>query len=515
MLLVVHKVASWFLKRRMEQIERFMRRPHQVQDEIFHTLLLKGQGTQWGKKHGYHDIRTVAAFQRQVPISSYEQLYPWIEKAFEGQPDILWPGKTIWFSKSSGTTNDKSKYIPVSSEAMEESHFKAGQDLLSFYLHNKPDSKLFTGKSLSIGGSHEARVDFPNIHYGDVSAVITENLPRFFELARTPSRETALMPEWESKLEAMAKELIHEDVTGIAGVPTWTLVLINYLMDQLNLPDGNLLNLWPNLELYLHGGVSFAPYRDQFKQLIPSDQMTYLDCYNASEGFFGFQHEFDASDLLLLLDHGIFYEFLPLEYLGEEHPKTHTLEEVEIGRTYALVISTNGGLWRYNIGDTIQFTGKDPFRFKIVGRTKQFINAFGEELMVDNAEVAITKACRATESVVANYTVAPIYLEGRSKGGHEWLIEFEKAPTNMEQFRQILDATLQHLNSDYEAKRQKDLALVEPLIHSLPTGTFLRWMKKRGKLGGQHKVPRLANDRKYVDDILGDLHPTYRDEPSE
>ena len=515
MLRVVHKIASWFLKRRMEQIERFMRRPHQVQDEIFHSLLLKGQATEWGKKYGYQDIRTVAAFQRQVPISSYEQLYPWIEKAFQGQADILWPGKTLWFSKSSGTTNDKSKYIPVTTESMEECHFKAGQDLLSFYLHNKPESKLFAGKSLSIGGSHEARADYPNIQFGDVSAVLTENLPRFFELARTPSRETALLSEWEPKLEAMAKELIYEDVTGIAGVPTWTLVLIHHLMDQLKLSDGNLLNLWPNLELYLHGGVSFEPYRDQFKQLIPSDQMTYLDCYNASEGFFGFQHEFDASDLLLLLDHGIFYEFLPIEFLDQEHPQTHTLEEVEIGRTYALVISTNGGLWRYNIGDTIQFTGKNPFRFKIVGRTKQFINAFGEELMVDNAEHAISQACRATGGVVGNYTVAPIYLEGRSKGGHEWLIEFEKVPSSMDQFRQTLDQSLKQLNSDYEAKRQNDLALVAPLIHILPEGTFLRWMKKRGKLGGQHKVPRLANDRRYVDDIMENLHPTFKNRQSD
>lgn len=514
MLRVVHKIASWFLKRRIEQIERFMQHPHEVQEEIFWNLLSHGKKTQWGKQHGYRSIRSIRAFQRQVPISAYEDLFPWIERSFKGESDILWPGKTLWFSKSSGTTNDKSKYIPVTIESLEEGHFKAGQDLLSMYLHNKPESKLFTGKSLSIGGSHERRKDYPNIQFGDVSAVITENLPRFYELARTPSKEVALMPEWESKMEAMAKEILYEDVTGITGVPTWTLVLIHFLIEQLNLSEENVLAIWPNLELYLHGGVSFEPYRDQFKRLIPSDQMTYLDCYNASEGFFGFQDDFDAQDLLLLLDHGVFYEFLPVDRLDEDHPVTHTLGEVELGRNYAMVISTNGGLWRYKIGDTIQFTSKSPYRFKITGRTKQFINAFGEELMVDNAEVAITEACRATAGIVGNYTVAPIYFEGKMKGGHEWLIEFEQNPSSIDQFRHVLDQSLKQLNSDYEAKRQNDLALVAPRIHMLPKGSFHRWMKKRGKLGGQHKVPRLSNHRRYVDDILADLHPTMGDQGS-
>lgn len=514
MLRVVHKIASWFLKRRIEHIERFMTFPHQVQEEVFLNLISKGQETAWGKHYGYGEIKNLAAFQRQVPISSYEQLYPWIERAFNGEADILWPGKTNWFSKSSGTTNDKSKYIPVTLESLENGHFKAGQDVLSVYLHNNPESKLFSGKSLSIGGSHEPRNKFPDIHFGDVSAVITENLPRFYELVRTPSREVALMTDWEAKMEAMAAEILTEDVTGITGVPTWTLVLLHYLIDQLNLPEQNLLEIWPNLELYLHGGVSFEPYRDQFRQLIPSDQMTYLDCYNASEGFFGFQDREDALDLLLLLDHGVFYEFLPTDALGEEHPNTHSLQEVEIGRNYAVVISTNGGLWRYKIGDTIQFTSTSPYRFKITGRTQQFINAFGEELMVDNAEMAISEACRSTSSIVGNYTVAPIYLEGKQKGGHEWLIEFEQSPQNIHLFQQHLDIALQQVNSDYEAKRQKGLALVAPVIHAVPNGTFHQWMKKRGKLGGQHKVPRLANHRKYVEDILQDLHPSFRQKKS-
>ncbi|MDW3650233.1 MAG: GH3 auxin-responsive promoter family protein [Bacteroidia bacterium] len=503
MKLLVHKIASWVLKRRMEQIENFSRHPHKTQDMVLSRLIQKGRETEWGKTYGYKNIHSIENFRSQVPISSYEDLHPWIERAFKGESHVLWPGKTQQFAKSSGTTNDKSKYIPVSLESMDDSHIKAGQDMLCMYFTNKPESKLFAGKTLSIGGSHQTHSEYGDVISGDLSALIVENVPRFYELCRAPSKSVALMDNWEEKLPRMAEEIIDDDITGIAGVPTWTLVLIHKLMEMRG--TDNLLDIWPNLELYLHGGVNFDPYREQFKSLIPSDQMSYLNCYNASEGFFAVQNELEADDMLLLLDYGIYFEFVPAENIHEDHPKAYSLDEVELGRNYAMIISTNGGLWRYNIGDTICFTSKDPFKIRVTGRTKHFINAFGEELMVDNAERAITKAARETEAIVGDYTAAPIYFEGLNKGGHEWLIEFEKEPTDINSFTHIMDETLKSLNSDYEAKRKGNLALGFPLLRVMPKGTFHHWMKKRGKLGGQNKVPRLANNRKYVEDILNML----------
>ncbi|MEM6807367.1 MAG: GH3 auxin-responsive promoter family protein, partial [Bacteroidota bacterium] len=405
------------------------------------------------------------------------------------------------FAKSSGTTNDKSKYIPVSPEALTDSHIKAGQDMLCMYFTNKPDSKLFSGKTLSIGGSLQTHNEYPEIVSGDLSALVVDNVPRFYELCRAPSKAVAFMDYWEEKLPLMAEEVFNEDITGIAGVPTWTLVLLHRIL-EMHGNTQNLLDIWPNLEIYLHGGVNFDPYMEEFKALIPSDQMTYLNCYNASEGFFAVQSELEANDMLLLLDYGIYFEFLPTEHLGEEHPRTYSLDEVELGKNYAMIISTNGGLWRYNIGDTICFTSKDPYKIRITGRTKHFINAFGEELMVDNAEKAIAKAALHTQAVVDNYTAAPIYFEGNKRGGHEWLIEFKQPPADIHSFTEIMDQKMQELNSDYEAKRRGDLALGFPTVRVLPNGTFHHWMKKRGKLGGQNKVPRLANERKYVEDIL-------------
>ncbi|MEL6671937.1 MAG: GH3 auxin-responsive promoter family protein [Bacteroidota bacterium] len=500
MKLLVHKIANWFLKRRMEHIEHAARYPHETQEQLFHRLMNRGKDTAFGEKYGFEDELSIETFRQRVPISAYEDFHPWIERMFQGEANVLWPGRIGWFAKSSGTTNDKSKFIPVSPEALDECHFKAGQDMLSLYLHNKPDSKLFAGKTLSIGGSHQINKLNQFVRYGDVSAVILENLPRFYELVRTPSKAVALMDEWESKLAAMAKEVADEDVTSLVGVPTWTLVLIHRLMEDRGISD--LKELWPNLELYCHGGVSFEPYRDQFKAVIKDPEMSYIDCYNASEGFFAVQHELDARDMLLMLDYGIFYEFLPMEEWDKEFPQTVLLHEVELGKPYALVISTNAGLWRYNIGDTITFTGKNPYRIKVSGRTKHFINAFGEELMVENAELAIAEACRVTGAKVDNYTAAPIYFKGNQNGGHEWLIEFVQPPQHLPQFVEVLDGTLKTLNSDYEAKRQKDIALTMPTVHSVPRGTFHAWLKKKGKLGGQHKVPRLANHRDYVDDIL-------------
>jgi len=488
----------------MEEIENFSRHPHKTQELVLSRLIHKAKDTEWGKTFGYKDIHSYENFRSQVPISTYEDIHPWIERAYTGEQNILWPGKILSFAKSSGTTNDKSKYIPLSTESIDESHIKAGQDLLCMYFNNKPESKLFAGKSLSIGGSHKTHPDHSDIMSGDLSALIVENLPKFYELCRTPSKATALLKDWEEKLPLMAQEVIDEDVTGMAGVPTWTLVLIQQLLEMKG-GSQNLLDIWPNLELYLHGGVNFDPYKEQFKSLIPSDHMSYINCYNASEGFFAVQNELEADDMLLLLDYGVFFEFVPTEFLKEEHPKTYTLGEVELGRNYALIISTNGGLWRYNIGDTICFTSKDPYKIRITGRTKHFINAFGEELMVDNAEQAISQASYKTSAIIGNYTAAPIYFEGKNNGGHEWLIEFEQAPTDLRTFSQIMDQCLKDLNSDYEAKRKGDIALSFPTVRVMPKGTFHNWMKKRGKLGGQHKVPRLANNRKYVDDIMGML----------
>ena len=505
MIRLVHKIASWFLKRRVEQIEHFIRYPQETQEGQLLRLIERAQLTSWGEKYGYADIQSLEAFRQQVPISSYESFYPYLERAFKGESNVIWPGTTEWFAKSSGTTNDKSKFIPVTDESLSECHFRAGQDMLGVYFHNHPESKLFTGKSLGIGGSHELNRLHGNSRYGDVSAIIVENLPRFFELIRTPSKEIALMPEWDSKVVAMAREVMYEDVTGIAGVPTWTLVLIHYILDDLGISSGDLRAVWPNLELYIHGGVSFVPYREQFKQLIPHTDMNYLEVYNASEGFFAIQNEADRDDLLLMLDYGIFYEFIRPEDLYQEHPRTYVLDEIELGVNYAMVISTNGGLWRYLIGDTVTFTSRNPYKLKITGRTKHFINAFGEELIVDNAEQAISDAAHQTGAIVENYTAAPIYLQGKNKGGHEWLIEFKRAPDDLNAFAHILDQQLKRLNSDYEAKRVGDLALGMPRIHALPAGTFYEWMRKRNKLGGQNKVPRLYNNRKYVEDILNML----------
>lgn len=505
MIQMVHKIASWYLKRRMEQVEHFMQHPHKVQDQWFRRLMTEAHSTKWGKRHGYRSDLSIDAFRDQTPISSYEDIYPWINRVFHGESNVLWPGKIGWFAKSSGTTNDRSKFIPVTEGALEECHFKAGQDMLAVYLDQRPDSKLFTGKALSIGGTHSSHPQLRNVRYGDVSAVMIENLPVFYELVRTPSKEVALMANWEEKIEAMANEVMYEDVTSIAGVPTWTMVLINHMFDKLGLASRNLREIWPNLEIYLHGGVSFDPYRSQFEQMIPGGSMTYLDVYNASEGYFAMQNDINQRDLLLMLDYGIFYEFIPLEHLDEDHPQTHTLDEVEVGRQYALVISTNSGLWRYRVGDTVVFTQKSPYKIRVSGRTKHFINAFGEELMVENAEVAITEACKTTGAMVSNFTAGPVYFDGTEKGGHEWLIEFDQMPSSIDHFREVLDHVLRQINSDYDAKRGGDLALLAPRLHVLPSGTFIRWMKKRGKLGGQHKVPRLANHREYLEDILGML----------
>lgn len=484
----------------MHQIELFIKYPHDVQEEWFQNLISTAKNTEWGKKYGYASITNQDQFKERVPIQTYDSLKPYIEKMLNGQHNILWPSEIKWFAKSSGTTNDRSKFIPVSEEAMEECHFKGGKDLLSMYCNNRPDTKIFTGKCLVLGGSHQINQLNAESSYGDLSAVLIKNLPFWAEFYRTPEMSITLMDNFEEKIEKMARATIDVNVTNISGVPTWNIVLAKRILEITG--KENLLEVWPNLEFYFHGAVNFKPYREQFKKLIPSENMYYMETYNASEGFFGIQDQANSEEMLLMLDYGIFYEFLPMEDINVENPKTLSLEEVQLNKNYALIISTNAGLWRYMIGDTVKFTSLSPYRIQITGRTKHFINAFGEELIVDNAEKGLSKACQETGAIIRDYTACPIYFEGNDAGGHEWIIEFEKKPDNLERFTDVMDQTLREVNSDYDAKRFKDMALSRPKVHLAPDGTFYQWMKNRGKLGGQHKVPRLANDRAYVDEIL-------------
>ncbi|MFN3529398.1 MAG: GH3 auxin-responsive promoter family protein [Bacteroidia bacterium] len=497
---VLNTVISWFMKKRMHQIELFLKYPIEVQEEVRRKLINTARHTEWGLKYKYADIRTAADFARQVPVSSYEALQPYIDRIMRGEQYLLWPSEIRWFAKSSGTTNDRSKFIPVSEEALEDCHYKGAKDLLSMFCYLQPETQIFTGKSLTIGGSHQISQLNEEVYYGDLSAVLMQNLPIWAEFIRTPELSVALLEHWEEKAEKIGLETMHQDVTSLAGVPTWLIVLFKWMLEQSG--KNHMHEIWPNLEVYFHGGVSFNPYRDQFRSMLPADGMRYMETYNASEGFFGMSDSFDSDEMLLMLDYGIYFEFMDPEDIGQPFPKTCALSEVNTQQNYAVIISTNAGLWRYLIGDTIRFTNLNPFRFKITGRTKHFINAFGEELIIENAEAALARACEQTGARIRDYTAGPKFLTTGEKGAHEWLIEFEQLPDKQELFNRILDERLRELNSDYDAKRQKNLALDAPIVHVMPDGTFYGWMKKRGKLGGQNKVPRLANDRKFIDDIL-------------
>lgn len=497
---VLNSVLSWFMKKRMHQMELFIKYPIEVQAEVLRKLLSSAKNTEWGKKYDYESIKTAQDYRERVPVSTYEQLQPYIERVMRGEQQILWPSEVRWFAKSSGTTNDRSKFIPVSEEALEDCHYKGTKDLLSIYCNLNPDTQMFSGKGLTIGGSHHINQLNSDSYYGDLSAVLMQNLPFWAEFIRTPELSVALLEHWEDKVVKIGQETLNQNVTNLVGVPTWLIVLFKWMLEHTG--KSNMLEIWPNLEVYFHGGVSFTPYREQFKELIPSNKMWYMETYNASEGFFGITDQPNSSEMLLMLDYGIYFEFMEPADVGQEFPKTYTLEEVEVNRSYAVIISTNAGLWRYLIGDTIRFTCLNPFRFLISGRTKHFINAFGEELIIENAEGALQIACLATGATIRDYTAGPVFLTSDRKGGHEWLIEFEHKPSDQALFNELLDQKLRELNSDYDAKRQKDLALVAPLVHVMPDGTFYNWMKMRGKLGGQNKVPRLANDRKFVDEIL-------------
>ncbi len=489
------------MKKRIHQMELFTKYPNEVQDELLKRLLHTARPTEIGQQYNFDEIINYDDFRNRVPIHTYEDFFPYIERLMKGEQNILWPTPIKWFSKSSGTTNARSKFIPVSQEALDECHFKGGKDMLSLYVNNYPETKIFNGKGLALGGSLQPNNLDPtnSSHFGDVSAVIMQNLPVWAQLIRTPSLEVALLNDWEEKIVKLAEETASVNVTSISGVPTWTVLLLQHILNKEQKP---ILEVWPNLEVFFHGAVAFKPYRKLFKSLIPSEDMRYWETYNASEGFFGIQDRSDSDELLLMLDYGIFYEFLPVEDSERPEAKALSLDEVEIGKNYAMIISTNAGLWRYNIGDTIKFTSKSPHRIKISGRTKHFINAFGEEIIIENAETAITRACEMTGAVINNFTAAPIYLERGKRGGHEWLIEFKTLPGSMDEFTFLLDDTLRKINSDYDAKRAHDLALIAPKIHSVKEGTFYTWLKKKGKLGGQNKVPRLSNSREIVEEIL-------------
>ncbi|MDB5251495.1 MAG: auxin-responsive promoter family protein [Flaviaesturariibacter sp.] len=468
------------------------------QNTVWQDLLAAGQYTDFGRHHQFSSIQNLSDFKRTVPLQDYDSLKPYIDRMLAGEENVLWNTPVTWFAKSSGTTSDKSKFIPVSEESLKENHYRASKDILSLYYAAHPDSDLLTGKSLVIGGSHQVASLNADIHYGDLSAVVMQNSPFWTNWIRTPELSIILMDEWESKIEALARHTINENVTSMAGVPTWLIVLLKRILEITG--KATIKEVWPSLELYMHGGVSFVPYRAQFEKLIGAP-INYLEMYNASEGFFAGQDDITADGMLLLCDHGIFYEFMPAEEWGKEHPKTLQLNEVELGKNYALVITTNGGLWRYLVGDTVQFTCLQPFRIKVSGRLKHYMNAFGEEVIIDNADKAIAVACAQTGAVVKDYTAAPIYFSEGSNGAHEWLVEFDRPPASLDAFTFELDSALKSANSDYEAKRYKEIALRRPLVQAVPAGSFEGWLQSKGKLGGQHKVPRLANERTTLEEI--------------
>ena len=490
---------SQLARMRLWRIEAWTQHPVASQREVLQDLVTSAQYTEFGRKHNFSSLFSTHDFKQAVPIHEYEDLKPYIQRMMEGEQNILWNTPIYWFAKSSGTTSEKSKFIPVSEESLEDCHYKAAKDVLTLYYNFNPDSDLLTGKGLVIGGSHTIHQLNSEIHYGDLSAVLLQNSPMWGHWVRTPELGIALMDEWETKIEKLAETTIKENVTSISGVPTWTIVLFKRILELTG--KKNISEVWPNLELYIHGGVSFSPYKDQFQNLI-GKKIHYLEMYNASEGFFSAQDSPTEEGMLLFVDHGIFMEFMPVEEYGKSDPLTIGLNKVEVGNNYAMVISTNGGLWRYMLGDTIQFTSLKPFRIKVSGRLKHYINAFGEEVIVDNTDKAIATACIKTGAVVNDYTAAPVYFSESSNGAHEWLIEFEKEPANLDQFVTELDKALQNTNSDYEAKRYKDIALRSPIVHATPKGLFSTWLKSKGKLGGQHKVPRLSNERKYLEEIL-------------
>ena len=499
---LVNSAVNLFFKSRYHRIERMLDYPIETQRKLFKTLINAAKDTEWGQKHDYASINDEATFRQKVPVGDYESHKEDIERMMRGEANVLWRGTIKWFSKSSGTTNDKSKFLPVSDEILETCHFQGSRDTLSMYVTNQPNPKYFKGYSLLICGALSSFEQHPETTFGDVSAIMVANLPSFYRLFYKPTYDIALLAKWEDKLEATAQQVMNENITMIGGVPTWNLVLFRRILELTG--KKNMLEVWPNFEVYIHGGVNFEPYRAQFKELLPADRIQYREVYNASEGYFASQLYPDDDDMLLFLDNGIYYEFVPMNDWSEgSMDAAIPLSEVKKGVNYAMLISTNAGLWRYHCGDTVIFTSIFPFKIKITGRTKHFINAFGEEVMVANTDKAIAMTCETLNAIVEEYTAAPIYISGiEGRGGHEWIIEFDKPPADYEAFADLLDENLQSINSDYEAKRFKNLALNRLKINVVPQETFLNWMKYRGKFGGQNKIPRLSNNRKYVEEIL-------------
>lgn len=491
-------VVNWFIRQRIDQIQNFMNHPIETQKGILFSQLFHAENTEYGKKYGFNSISSYQDFKNKVPVVTYEDFEPYIERARQGIKDVSWPGYIKHFAKSSGTTNAKSKFIPISAESLEYCHMKAGKDMVSIYANNHPENQLFTNKNLRLGGSSELYADF-NTKFGDLSAILIDNLPFWVEITTTPSKKVSLMSEWESKLKAIVSEVKNEDVGSILGVPSWMLVLLQRVLKETDVKSVS--ELWPNLEVFFHGGISFKPYKDQYQPII-GKPINYYEIYNASEGFFGIQDRANSDEMLLMLDYGIFYEFIPMDEFNSSHPKVVCLEGVEVGKNYAMVITTNGGLWRYLIGDTVMFSSVNPFRIKITGRTKHYINAFGEELMITNVESAITKACEATKSSIIEFSGAPIFMKDNESGAHEWIFEFSEKPHCIDEFIDVFDNHLKSVNSDYEAKRYNNITLNRPKVHIAQPNLFYRWLESKGRLGGQNKVPRLSNDREYIEPLL-------------
>lgn len=498
---ILNSIASWLMKKRMHQIELFIKYPIDVQMEWMYSLVRDASDTEYGNDFNFSDIQNYEDFKNKIPLNDYESLKPLIERTRRGEQNLLWHSEIKWFAKSSGTT-DKSKFLPVSQESLDGCHYNAGRDMVTLQCYNNPETQLFTGKNLALGGSFkEDSFGNYNSFHGDVSAIIIRNLPMWADFFRAPDVSIALMDEWESKLEQMALSMMNENVTSLAGVPSWMLVLLKRILKKKNAES--IHEVWPNLEVYFHGGVSFTPYKEQFVELFGNNKVNFMQLYNASEGFFGIQDQLKSDEMLLMLDYGIFYEFMDIKDIGTSnaHKKVIHLDQVSVGVDYSMIITTNAGLWRYQLGDVIRFTSTNPYRFIITGRTKQHINVFGEELMVHNTDAAIKAACEKTHAMVKDYTVAPVFMT-KTSGAHEWLIEFEKDPNSFEYFVSVLDEALKKQNSDYEAKRYNDFVLHAPHVKKMPANSFYNWLKRYNKVGGQFKVPRLSNDRKILEEIL-------------
>lgn len=496
----ITSIARFYFHKRQKELERHGKEGVQMQAEVLKSLLERASDTEYGRDHIFNMTRSYEEFAHNVPVNTYEELKGDIDRMRHGEKDILWPGVVKWYAKSSGTTNDKSKFIPVSDEGLQNIHYQGGNDAVAMYLQNNPKSRLFDGKSLILGGSHSSNYNVAGSLVGDLSAILIENINPIVNLVRVPDKRTALISDFEVKRDKIAEICLHKNVTNISGVPSWMMSVLQRVMELSG--KQHLEEVWPNLEVFFHGGIAFTPYRKAYEQLITSPDMHYMETYNASEGFFGLQNDPEDKSMLLMLDYDVFYEFIPMEEFGKENPTVVPLEGVKVGTNYAMIISTSCGLWRYLIGDTVRFTSRNPYKFVITGRTKHFINAFGEELIIDNAEKGLQYACKKHGAQVREYTAAPVFRDEHTIPHHQWVIEFSCPPDDVEAFADTLDAKLQELNSDYEAKRYKDINMVRLKIVVAEDGLFERWMRKRGKLGGQNKVPRLSNSREHIDELL-------------